>query len=119
MRLAVSTDGHAASAAAPSSFEARWSDLHAKASQLARMAQLSPEPLTGTLASFPERITRAPTPRRELARQGVEDIEAMLRPGLAALETLRRRGNAANAPALALWRQFYTARASVLALVGD
>ncbi|WP_300595743.1 hypothetical protein [Erythrobacter sp.] len=104
------TGGHSATLAA------KWEDLHQHAAQVAKLAQLSPEPFTGPLAAFPAQIGDATEWQRELAWQGVDDIEAMMRPGLAALETLRQRGASANAPALALWREFYTARGAVLAL---
>lgn len=97
----------------------RWADLHDRAAQLAALAQLSPEPFTGPLATFPGRIGKAAPWQRALADEGLEDIEAMMRPGLAALETLKNRGAAANAPALALWREFYTARGAVLALAKE
>jgi len=97
----------------------RWADLHDRAAELATLAQLSPEPFTGPLATFPGRIGESAPWKRELADQGLEDIEAMMRPGLAALETLKNRGAAANAPALALWREFYTARGAILALAHD
>ncbi|MEM9085699.1 MAG: hypothetical protein AAGB23_07220 [Pseudomonadota bacterium] len=98
------------------SLAAKWEDLHLHAAQLAKLAQLSPEPFAGALAAFPAQIGEAAEWQRELAWQGIEDIDAMMRPGLAALATLKERGAAANAPALALWREFYMARTSVMAL---
>lgn len=94
----------------------KWADLHDQATGLARLAQLSPEPYAGTLAAFPAQIGDASKWQRELAWQGIEDIDAMMQPGLAALATLQRRGISASAPALALWREFYEARGAVLAL---
>lgn len=99
-------------------FAARWRRLHLQAHELARMADLSPEPFGETLASFPERLTTATKRQRQLAEQGLEDIEAMLRPGLSALATLKDRKAPATAPALALWREFYDARGAVMALAG-
>ena len=94
----------------------KWKDLHARAARLAKMAELSPEPFEGAIADFPGQVSRAPDWQRELAWQGIDDIEAMMRPGLAALETLCERGTAANAPALALWREFYNARGAIMSL---
>ncbi|MEO0418460.1 MAG: hypothetical protein AAF249_06335 [Pseudomonadota bacterium] len=98
---------------------ARWRRLHQKAADVARMADLSPEPFGEALASFPERLTSVSTIERQLAEQGLEDIEAMLRPGLSALATLSEREASSTAPALALWREFYDARGAVLALAED
>ena len=100
------------------SLAAQWRALHEQAARVARIAQLSPEPFAGALLGFPAAIGGAHKWQRELARQGLEDIDAMMRPGLAALETMRRRGQAAHAPALALWREFYTARGAVMELAG-
>lgn len=94
----------------------KWKDLHARAARLAKLAELSPEAFEGAIADFPRHVSQAPDWQRELAWQGIDDIEAMMRPGLAALETLRQRGTAANAPALALWREFYTARGAIMSL---
>ena len=94
----------------------KWKDLHARAARIAKMAELSPEPFEGAVADFPADVSQAPDWQRELAWQGIDDIEAMMRPGLAALEILRERGTAAHAPALALWREFYTARGAVMSL---
>ena len=99
-----------------SSLAEKWEDLHQHAAQLATLAQLSPEPFAGAVAAFPAQIGEAQEWQRELAWQGIDDIDAMMRPGLAALATLKERGAAANAPALALWREFYTARTAVMAL---
>ncbi|MEM7701310.1 MAG: hypothetical protein AAF251_05180 [Pseudomonadota bacterium] len=98
---------------------ARWHRLHEQAADLARMADLSPEPFGDALAGFPERLAAVSILQRELAEQGLEDIEAMLRPGLTALATLRKREASALAPALALWREFYDARGAVLALADE
>lgn len=94
----------------------KWADLHDQAARLAQIASLSPEPFAGAVAAFPAQISDASEWRRELAWQGIDDIEAMMRPGLAALATLVQRGAAANAPALALWREFYYARGAVMEL---
>jgi hypothetical protein len=99
-----------------SDFAGKWRQVHRRAAELAALAQLSPEKFEGALAAFPDRIGEAPARQRELAWQGLEDIEAMMEPGLAALETLRRRGTTTTAPALALWREFYGARRSIMAL---
>ena len=92
----------------------RWEALHDQANELTRLAQLSPEPFAGVLAAFPAVMKSASEWRRNLADQGLDDIEAMMRPGLSALATLQERGAATNAPALALWREFYTARGAVM-----
>lgn len=95
----------------------RWADLHANASLLAALADLGPEASDAELAAFPAMVGEASEWQRELAWQGVDDIQAMLRPGLVALNTIIARGGDAQAPALTLWREYYEARSAVMALV--
>jgi hypothetical protein len=54
--------------------------------------------------------------RRDLLRQGVEDLAAMMEPGLAALIAVHSDGRDAAAPARALWQEFVAARDALLAL---
>lgn len=55
--------------------------------------------------------------QRDLAKRGIEDIVALLRPGMQALTTLVERGTATEAPALALWREFHEASEAVLSVL--
>lgn len=96
----------------------RWQDLHEEAGRLAEMAGLAPEKTCPALADFSARLAESSQWQRELAWQGIEDIDAMMRHGLAALGTLTDRGQDAAAPALALWREFHAARGAVIAVIG-
>ncbi len=95
----------------------RWKELHDISTQLAKVADLAPEPFDDELAAFPELLGNASDWQRTMAWQGVEDINAMMRPGLSAVGTITARGQDASVPALALWREFHHARETVLALV--
>lgn len=97
-------------------FEERWATLHRRAQQVGQLAALASEPLDGPLATIPARIAEAGEARFEIALDALEDIDAMLLPGLAALGALSARGRDPTAPALALWREFYNARQAILAL---
>jgi hypothetical protein len=97
---------------ATAALAAQWEALHARAAELGAMARIAPEAAPEPLAPL---IENARDWQRNLAAQGLADIEAMLAPGLAALATLTARGQDTSAPALALWREFHAARASVLA----
>ena len=94
----------------------KWQGLHAQAEELAGLAAISAEAFGAALQAFPDRIARANEWQRELAWQGIEDIDALMQPGLVALQTITARGQDASAPALALWREFYAARNAVLAI---
>lgn len=91
---------------------AQWEGLHAQAAGLSAMAGIAPEAAPSPMASLTE---TARDWQLALAAQGLADIDAMLGAGLAALATLTARGQDTAAPALALWREFHAARASVLA----
>lgn len=95
----------------------RWEDLHEQADRLAALAGLASEAPNEAAEAVSARLCEASEWQRELAWQGIEDIDAMMRAGLAALETLTERGQETAAPALALWREFHAARSAVLAVV--
>ena len=94
----------------------KWQDLHEQAEELAKLAAISVEAFGAAQQAFPDRIAEAHAWQRELAWQGIEDIDALMRPGLDALQTITARGQDTSAPALALWREFYAARNAVLAI---
>lgn len=94
----------------------RWRELHALGQLIAAKAQLASEPFEGRIAEFPDAIVDAAPWHRELSEQALEDIDAMLQPGLTALQAIEARGHDVTAPALALWREFYNAREGLLGL---
>ncbi|WP_394730328.1 hypothetical protein [Altererythrobacter sp. GH1-8] len=94
----------------------RWRELHTLGQLIALKAQLASEPFEGRIANFPDAIVDAAPWHRELAEQALEDIDAMLQPGLTALQAIEARGHDVTAPALALWREFYHAREGLLSL---
>lgn len=96
------------------SLSRRWEDLHEQAAALAELAQLAPEASQADSAGFSSVLSASEEWQRELAWQSIEDIDAMMKPGLTALNVLTSRGINANAPALALWREFHAAREGVL-----
>lgn len=90
--------------------------LHGKASALAMLARLAPEPVEigGELGAV---IARARPWQRALVAQTIADCAAMLDTGLVALGTLSRRGQDTAAPALVLWREFHRARAAMVSVL--
>ncbi len=94
----------------------RWNDLHAQAFQLAKLAKLAPEPDETELMDVPAMLGEANEWQRELAWQAIEDIDAMMQPGMVALRTILAREQDPHVPALALWREFHAARGSVISL---
>lgn len=98
---------------------ARWASLHDTGQAIATKAALAREPFSPELASFPDRISQSSTAQMQLALWSLEDIDAITQPGLTALNTIEARGQDVTAPALALWREFHSARAAVMALCED
>ena len=94
---------------------AQWEAIHVLGAQIAVMADISPEESDDILAAFPALIADANEWQYEIAARGVEDMDALLGLGLAALSTVTARGQDPIAPALALWREFHHASAVVLA----
>jgi hypothetical protein len=55
--------------------------------------------------------------RRTMAEQGIDDLTAMIEPGIAALLAVNARGSSPASAALALWQEFHAARAALLTLI--
>lgn len=94
----------------------KWVALHDAAAVVAALAGLPPETPTTALARFAAAIGQAPHWRRELAVQGIEDLAAIMEPGLSALIAVQAARGDAIAPAHALWLEFTAARDAVLTL---
>ena len=103
--------------AAASASSLKWAALQDAANVVAGLAGLELERTTPEIRNFPELIRDAATWRRELAERGIEDMAAMMEPGIAALLGVNARGADPRAAALALWREFTQARGAVLALL--
>lgn len=106
----------AQAASAPiGSLARRWEALGIETDQLARLAGLGHD--HAMPATLPGSIGQASEWQRDLVWRGVEDIEAMLQPGLAALRILAERRQDPSAPALTLWRELHGARTAVLRIL--
>ena len=69
------------------------------------------------MRNYPALIGAAEPWRRELAARGIDEMAAMMEPGLEALLGVNARGADPRAAALALWQEFEQARASLLTLL--
>lgn len=92
----------------------KWAALHEAAAVVAMLAGETP---SADLRDFPEAIRKAAPWRRDLAAQGVEDLVAIMEPGLAALISVHSGGVDATAPARALWQEFTAARDALITLI--
>lgn len=95
----------------------KWAALHDASEVVAVLAGLEPERPSAAVSNFPALVREAANWRRELADRGIDDLAAVMEPGIAALLGVNARGADPRPAALALWREFTTARAAVLALL--
>ncbi len=101
---------------APDAFAAQWKRLHDQAAELSQMAGMAQEAALEMITNFPDDLALAGPDQRALVWQGIEDIDAMMQPGLTALRIVASRGQNASAPAMALWREFHRSRTALLTL---
>jgi hypothetical protein len=94
----------------------RWTALHDAAAVVAGLSGLPAVQMPAGLRNFPAIMRDAGGWRRELAEQGVQDLAAIMEPGLAALLAVHARGADAVPAALALWAEFRHARDRLVAL---
>jgi len=95
----------------------KWAALQDAATVVSGLAGLEPERASAEVRNFPALIRDAAKWRRDLAEQGIDDMAAMMQPGIAALLGVNARGADPRPAALALWREFTAARAALLALL--
>ena len=94
----------------------KWIALQDAAAAVAALAGAQAEPSRPEIRNFPALIRDTGGWRHALAQTGVDDLAAVMEPGLTALLAVNARGNDASAPAMALWKEFLCARGAILAL---
>lgn len=102
--------------ASASAMSMKWSALHDASSVVAMLAGIAAEPMRPEVRNFPALMRDVGGWRREAADQGIEDLSAVMEPGLAALLAVHARGINPAPAALALWQEFHAARSAILAL---
>ena len=104
---------------AASALSRQWTAVQDAAQAVALMAGLAAEDPSNKVRNFPVLIRDIEGWRRELAKNHVADMLAMMQPGVAALLAVNARGQDATAAALTLWREYHAAREAVLALLPE
>lgn len=105
------------STANASSTSMRWAALGEAGQVVAMLAGLEAERPSKEVRNFPALIRDAEPWRRELVDTGCADLAAVMEPGIAALLAVNARGADCRPAALALWREFATARSALLELL--
>ena len=103
--------------ASASAMSMKWSALHDAVGVVGMLAGLTAEPMRPEVRNFPAIMRDAGGWRRDLAERGVDDLAAIMEPGLSALLAVHARGADCSAPALALWQEFHATRAALLSLI--
>lgn len=99
-----------------SAMSMKWSALHDAADAVGAMAGIAPQPMKPDVRNFPALMRDTGGWRRELAEQGIEDLSAIMEPGVSALIAAHARGASPAAAAMALWSEFQAARDALLVL---
>lgn len=102
--------------ASASAMSMKWSALHDAVAVVGTLAGLAAEPMRAEVRNFPAIMRDAGGWRRDRAEQGIDDLSAVMEPGIAALLAIHARGANPAPAALALWQEFHAARAALLAL---
>lgn len=95
----------------------KWSALHEAAATIASIAGIEPEASSSQIRNFPATVRDAGGRRRERAQRGIEDLTAILEPGLKALLEAMARNAAPAPPARVLYEEFLAARNAMLLMV--
>ncbi len=102
--------------ASASAMSMKWSALHDAVAVVGSLTGMAAEAMRPEVRNFPAMMRDVGGWRRELAEQGIEDLSAVMEPGLSALLAIHARGVNPAPAALALWQEFHAARAALLAL---
>ena len=100
----------------PAALSAQWDAVHEAAAAVAILAQLGEEPTEKAIRELPARAVAIGGPRLEMIMHSVDDLAAILQPGLRALLTMTSKGQDTTSAALTLWREFHNARSAIVAL---
>ena len=103
--------------AAACAMSMKWAAVHEAAAAVGELAGEPPEFRKPEVRNFPAIMRDTGGWRFVVAQEGVDDLAAIMEPGLTALLALHGRGVPTLAPAQALWHEFQSARAALLALI--
>lgn len=98
----------------PAALAAQWEAVHDAAAAVGMLAQLGREEPGEEVLGLPDRAATVGGFAYEMVARGVDDLAAVMQPGLRALLSLTAQGQDTTAAALTLWREFHSARAVVI-----
>ena len=95
----------------------KWAALADAANVVAILAGIEPERPSPEQRNFPALIREAEAWRKVRAEHGIDDLAAVMEPGIAALLAVNARGADPRPAALSLLHEFNAARAALLGLL--
>ena len=96
--------------------DAKWGTLQEVAALVANLAGIQ-DTRPPDARDFIRQLGQTSGWRRNLAENGIDDLVAVIEPGVAALLSLRDKGIDTRPAALALWQEVEDATATLIALV--
>jgi hypothetical protein len=95
----------------------RWGALREAARAIAALAGVRSQEEVAAMLAFPAGLRTVDSRRARLIEQSIDDLVAIMEPGVAALLSVHERGGDVVPAAKALWQEFASARLGLLALI--
>ena len=95
---------------------AQWEAVLEAAAAVAALGGIAREPLSPELLAVPRRVPASDDGRYLRLASAIDDLAAILQPGLRALLMLTAKGRDTTTAARTLWREYHAARGAILAL---
>lgn len=95
----------------------QWEAVHEAAGAVGALAQLGQKKPSEALLALPLRAAEIGGRRYEMIARGIDDLSAVMQPGLRALLALTAEGRDTTTAALTLWGEFHRARVAILDLL--
>jgi len=95
----------------------RWAALGEAGAVVAMLAGIEAERPNRLIRNFPGLLRECPAWQRDLATGWIDDLNAIMEVGLAALLAVNARGTDCRAAAVSLWQEYLAARGALLALL--
>lgn len=112
-------EGRARNARDQANLAAQWEAVHEAAAAIGVLAQLGRPDESEAVTRLPERAEAHGGYEYDMVRRGVDDLAAVMQPGLRALLALSAAGQDTTSAALTLWREFHASRDAIIALAPE
>ena len=104
----------AARAADTTKLASQWDAVHEAAAAIGALAQLGRGDEDDAVKGLPDRALQLGGFEYEMVMRGVDDLAAVMQPGLRALLALSAQGQDTTSAALTLWQEFHKSRDAII-----